>query len=344
VARLVLSGIFVVAGLGKLGDPGGSRRTLADFGLSQVLAGPVGILLPIAEIAVAVALLPSASAWWGALGALVMLLVFIAGISLNLAQGRTADCRCFGQIHSAPADRKTLIRNGLLTVLAVFIVWRGQGNPGPSAVAWLATLTLPEIACLVIATAAVIISLIEGWILLHLLQQQGRFLIRIEALESNLVGSDDRNVTTVQKLEKGLPVGICAPTFQLPDINGVYVTLDSLRPNDRPLMLLFLDPACSPCNALMPEIARWQQEYSAHASFVVISRGHPEINRDRGSQFGVTNILLQQDREVAEAYQNFGTPAALIIRPDGLIGSTLAIGVEQIQGLVMEIVKVQAPR
>jgi uncharacterized membrane protein YphA (DoxX/SURF4 family) len=92
IARLVLVVVFVVAGLTKLADRAGLRQALIDFGVPARLATPGGILLPLAELAVAVALIPLVSAWWGALGALVLLALFIVGITFNLARGRKPDC------------------------------------------------------------------------------------------------------------------------------------------------------------------------------------------------------------------------------------------------------------
>src|SRR5258708_40017098 len=87
VIRLVLAAVFLVAGMAKLADLTGSRQTLRDFGVPASLSSPFGVLLPLAELAVAGALLPSASAWWGATGALVLLLLFVAGLSHTLAHG-----------------------------------------------------------------------------------------------------------------------------------------------------------------------------------------------------------------------------------------------------------------
>jgi uncharacterized membrane protein YphA (DoxX/SURF4 family) len=97
LARLVLALTFVVAGLAKLADLAGSRQALRDFGVPTRLANPFGVLLPLAELAVVVALIPPISAWWGGLGALILLLLFVAGIGYNLARGRQPDCHCFGQ-------------------------------------------------------------------------------------------------------------------------------------------------------------------------------------------------------------------------------------------------------
>ena len=103
VARLLLAAVFFVAGLAKLVDRAGAQQSLINFGVPARLARPFSILLPVAEVAVAAALLPMTTAWWGAVGALALLLVFVAGISVNLARGRRPDCHCFGQLHSAPA-------------------------------------------------------------------------------------------------------------------------------------------------------------------------------------------------------------------------------------------------
>jgi uncharacterized membrane protein YphA (DoxX/SURF4 family) len=62
IARLVLAGVFAVAGVAKLADLPGSRRAVAAFGVPRHLADPLGLLLPLAELAVAALLLPTAAA------------------------------------------------------------------------------------------------------------------------------------------------------------------------------------------------------------------------------------------------------------------------------------------
>jgi peroxiredoxin len=99
-------------------------------------------------------------------------------------------------------------------------------------------------------------------------------------------------------------------------------------------MLVFSDPGCGPCTALLPEVARWQRDYPSKLAIAVISRGTPEVNRAKSTEHGLTHVLLQQDREVAEAYKAHGTPSAVLIRSDGTIGSGLAAGAEAIRELV----------
>src|SRR3954464_6465310 len=99
VLRGVLAIFFAMAGIGKLLDRTGSQRALADFGIGGSAARIGGTLLPIGELAVAVALLFPPTATAGAAGACLLLFAFIVGISRALLQGKNPDCHCFGQIH-----------------------------------------------------------------------------------------------------------------------------------------------------------------------------------------------------------------------------------------------------
>src|SRR5918997_3363420 len=158
-ARLLLAVVFVAAGVAKLADREGSRRAIADFGVPVALAAPLGTLLPLAELAVAAALIPTATVLWGALGALALLLLFVAGIGANLARGRRPDCHCFGQLHSTPVGWSTLARNGVLAVVAALLVWRGlEGDVGPSVVGWIGA--LPTAGLLVLVGGLVVLALL----------------------------------------------------------------------------------------------------------------------------------------------------------------------------------------
>jgi thiol-disulfide isomerase/thioredoxin len=107
-------------------------------------------------------------------------------------------------------------------------------------------------------------------------------------------------------------------------------------------MLLFTDPGCGPCNVLLPEIGRWQQEHRQKLTLVLISRGTPEENKAKTSEHGLRKVLLQKDWEVSEAYEVRGTPSAVVVRPDGTIGSGVAGGSEAIASLVTQAVETPA--
>jgi thiol-disulfide isomerase/thioredoxin len=344
VARALLAAVFVVAGLAKLADRAGSRQAVVGFGLPGGLAGPLAIVLPLAELATGAALLPAASAWWGAVAALSLLLLFVAAISLNLARGRRPACHCFGQLSSAPVGWPTLARNGVLAVIAGFIVWQGRGDPGPSVVGWLRGLAPYQLLGLVSGLVLLGVLVVEGLLLINLLRQNGRLLVRLETLEARLdTGVAPGPTEAPAAPEPGLPVGSPAPAFSLSGLRGEILTLDYLRALGKPTMLVFSDPGCGPCQALLPEIARWQREHAEKLTVALISQGSLKANLAKSAEHGLQHVLLQQDREIGEAYQEAGTPSAVLVRPDGMIGSPLAAGAEAIRAMVARSVGAPIP-
>jgi uncharacterized membrane protein YphA (DoxX/SURF4 family) len=122
VVRLILAGVFAVAGAAKLADLQGSRAAVAGFGVPERLVGPVAILLPMAELAAAALLIPAATASAGATVALVLLFALSLGVAVGIARGRTPDCHCLGQLHSEPTGPRTLGRNFGLALVATLVV------------------------------------------------------------------------------------------------------------------------------------------------------------------------------------------------------------------------------
>jgi peroxiredoxin/uncharacterized membrane protein YphA (DoxX/SURF4 family) len=341
IARLVLAGVFILAGVAKLLDLEGSRKAVIEFGLPAVLASPLALLLPLAELGVAVALIPASSAWLGALGALGLLLLFVVGISVNLARGRKPDCHCFGHLHSAPAGWKTLARNGILAAVAGFVLWAGYngGDAGPGALSWLGALSAAQLLALV--GGLVVLSLLAGqwWFLVHLLRQNGRLLVRLETLEESIgaggsVVAPSPNGSPLHQEAEGLPVGSAAPQFSLSGIYGESLTLEALRSSGKTVMALFTDPGCGPCNALLPEVGRWQEEHAHKLTLALISRGAVEENETKAQEHALENVVLQKDWEVSEAYKVRGTPSAVLISPEGKVASPVAGGAEGIRDLL----------
>ena len=124
--RVLLSAIFGIAGVTKLLDQSGTREAVTNFGAPNSVAPSLAVVLPIVELAIALGLLFTATAWWSALGALLVLGVFVVAISVNLARGNTHECHCFGQIYSRPLGWPTLVRNILFGLAAITVLWNGQ--------------------------------------------------------------------------------------------------------------------------------------------------------------------------------------------------------------------------
>lgn len=216
---------------------------------------------------------------------------------------------------------------------------------GPSAIGWIGALSAIQLLGLVGGLVGLGLLAAQWWFLLHLLRQNGRLLIRLEALETNVAADSavpSQNEAPAQVAE-GFPVGTQAPPFGLSGLYGETLTLEALLSADKPLLLIFTEPNCSPCTALLPEIGRWQQEYSEKLTISLISRGDPEENRTKASEHGLQHVLLQADWEVAEAYQVKGTPSAVLIAAEGKVGSPVASGEQAIRSLVAHVARPQAP-
>ncbi|HEY1517510.1 MAG TPA: MauE/DoxX family redox-associated membrane protein [Solirubrobacteraceae bacterium] len=343
VCRVLLAAVFVVAGAAKLADLEGSRRAVREFGVPDQFAGLLGALLPVAEVAVGVALLITPAARFGAVGAGVLLLAFIAAIATALSAGREPDCHCFGQVHSAPAGPRTLARNLVLLGLAGFVAIGGWKHPGVSATHW--TGQLPAAWLVAIVAGVVILALVsfQAWFSLQLLSQNGRALSRLEAVEAAL-GEIRGTLGLANDVEVGplgsglsgggLAVGAPAPSFELAGVDGESYSLERLLLTELPVMLVFSAAGCGPCDSLMPELAAWQRQHARSLTIAVVADGEQNSNRAKAAERGLTLVLLQSDREVAEAYQAYGTPMAVMIDTNGLIASPTVGGADAIATLL----------
>lgn len=314
-ARLFLCGVFVVAAAAKLADRSGSCEALAAFGVPRLLVWPVAVVLPIAELVVACLLVPAVTARAGAIGALVLLVVFTAGVAIALLRGRDPDCHCFGQLHSEPVGASTLVRNVVLGVIAALVV---VGHPlrGPG---------VGDLAALAGAALLAAVSLF-AW---QLFRQYGRVLLRVEALERELA-VQPRGLSVTQH---GLAIGGAAPPLAAVDLRGEAVGLGDLLAPGLAVMLVFTDPNCGSCHALLPEIATWQREHGDELTIGLVSRGSAEDNRAAAAEHGIKRMVLARDLDAAYSHVAEVTPSALLLSRDGAIAAPVARGPAAIRGL-----------
>ncbi len=272
-----------------------------------------------------------------------------------MSQGRAPDCHCFGQIHSEPAGPRTLIRNALLAAVALFIILFGtdrwsfsHGNAGTSLLGWMGDLSTFEIIATILFIALIAAVAAIGYILVHLLGQNGRVLLRLDAIETAQQNGAAAGIVAAPAAAAapapGLPVGSPAPAFKLEGLFGETLTLDAIRSNGLPTMVLFTDPTCGPCNALLPDVGKWQRENSGKLNLAVITSGTAEENKAKVSEHGISNVLLQQNRAVSNEYKAVGTPSAVLIDRTGKIASPVSGGGEAIRQLVASATGLAAAR
>jgi len=97
VARLVVGGVWIYAGLLKLPDPDQSVDAVRAYELLPGdLAVTVGQLLPVLEVVVGTALVLGLLVRGAAVVSAVLFVAFIVGIVSVWARGIEIDCGCFG--------------------------------------------------------------------------------------------------------------------------------------------------------------------------------------------------------------------------------------------------------
>jgi peroxiredoxin len=206
---------------------------------------------------------------------------------------------------------------------------------GPGLFGWLHALTVAESVALVLALGAGALAVAEAWLLSNLVRQNGRLMLRLDALEARRTETEKPVAKApFREAPIGLPLNERAPEFTLPDLDGTMISLSDLRAGGEDVLLLFLDPGCGPCNALLPDVAKWRRQDGVSLTVAVISRGSVRANRSKLGGHDVGPVLLQVGDEVAERYQVPGTPAAVMVNATGRIGSAVAQGADRIRRLV----------
>ena len=338
LAQVLLVAIFAVAGGAKLLDRAGTRKAVVDFGAPERFAGPLALLLPIAELTVAGLLLARPTVVAGTIGALALLVLFSGAIGLSLARGHAPNCHCFGQLGSAPASWKTLVRNVVLCGLAAFVLVMNGREPPFNAVAWISRLGGAELLALVVGVVAALLLTVGVSAFLTLLRSYGRVLVRLERVEAALEAAGIRLPRDVEVPELGLRPGTPAPAFAATDDAGRAVSLEHLLAPGVPVLLLFMSAQCGPCKDLFPIAAEWQRAHADKLAIVVAIDGRLQEVRAATDEFNLRSVLVDTDTTVYRAYQGSGTPSAVLINADGTIGSWVAPGRDLIDRLVTQAV------
>ncbi len=134
VARLVVGGVWVVAGYLKIGDPTENVRAVRAYDLLPESVVPlVGHALPVLELVIGACLVLGVLVRVnGALSAL-LLTAFIVGIASAWARGMSIECGCFGG-GGGPAEGASdaypweIARDVGLLALSALLVWRPPGR------------------------------------------------------------------------------------------------------------------------------------------------------------------------------------------------------------------------
>jgi peroxiredoxin len=162
------------------------------------------------------------------------------------------------------------------------------------------------------------------WLGFQLVRQNGRILVRLEAIEKRMSPRGAEK----PKEARGLPVGALAPDFELPDLTGNRHKLSGFRGKD--LLLIFFNPKCGFCTKMADDLAALPlNDENGRAVPVVVTTGDLEDNLQLVGRYGIRGtVLLQKEMEIASQFHAQGTPMGYRIDKEGRIASELTIGAE----------------
>jgi uncharacterized membrane protein YphA (DoxX/SURF4 family) len=127
--RVIIGGIFIVAGVAKVGHPADFAAQIAGFQLlPRVVIAPMAIVLPYLEILLGgylvIGLFTRTAAWC----AVALLALFDAAIASAVVRGMTVSCGCFGPSDKTVTTWAEVARDAIFVVLAIVIALRAPGT------------------------------------------------------------------------------------------------------------------------------------------------------------------------------------------------------------------------
>lgn len=332
-ATLILAMVFLLSGSSKLIDRTGTAITLREFGIPPRYSGSVAGILPIAELATSALLVLPSTRMYGTVVALGLLLLFTTAIAHALSRGKSTNCRCFGQIRSRPIGWHTLGRNaGLIVVASGPLVLNADGIDPHSS-------TAVQVLAAGLTTAGLLAAV--GFEFADLYGQG-----RTPGVASGHAGtypavmgrasepSDEGSLDSGEVGSEQMRIGDVAPHFSLPATGGGQVSLADLTREGVPVVLIFIDPECELCESVLESIEETEQSASSDVIVQVIGCGSVDEHRLKGERFGIGEILVQEDWEVADALGSESVPSAVLIQPGGIVGSAIAEGPDEVLELI----------
>ena len=97
-----------------------------------------------------------------------------------------------------------------------------------------------------------------------------------------------------------------------------------------------MDAMCPSCHQLWPDVARWQSEHAAALTVAAVCSGSDQAIEMKVMGFPVTDVLLEGDAKVGDAFGLTLRPSAVVVDAAGLIASRSVAGVAAIRTLAAE--------
>lgn len=314
---LLLAAVLALSGVAKVGETRATRDATAALGLGRRMAGsPLPVMLPWVEIGLALGLLALPGGWasLAATLALLLLLGFTVLVARVVRRGDDVACGCFGRIGQGRIGPRTLLRNGLLVLVAALSLL--GSTDGRSVLSRLLDADGVTWAWLGVAgLGAAVTALVAGG------PREG-LLTRTRPDRA-----DDGGTAELDYLRQPIPFG----TLLQP--SGARIALPELASRQAQL-LVPVSATCPPCVRVIEEIPGWQAQMDVVAIRPVFISDLGDA-MDRHPQ--VAKAALADPEQILLRTFQVSTPAAVLLGADGLLAGGPVQGEDEVRRLVADI-------
>lgn len=336
IATLALAALLAVAAVAKLReDDAIARAAWIDLDIPVALRRrALRRAHPIGELALAVlALLPGVLSLLGALGMLVLTLVYLGVIVRVVRRPEPVACACFGEDGGVVSGR-TVERNLLLVALGGCAVAAAALTGGPFDHLGDQVMNAP------LALAVGLLALAAGWF-------SGPGSASAPAVvPAPAEPASDRDPAD-EDVAGGLAgddaeddyVRTLTPRARVTTAEGAVTDLLALS-QKAPQLLVFGSPGCSSCLRLSPQLAGFRARLPQVEVRMVTSVPLEEL-REQAPEW-VDLALLDADATAASMLQVLRTPTAFLLGTDGMLAGGPVVGTQNIADLVDDIAEALA--
>lgn len=324
LVRIAIIAVLVVSGTAKLRDREGTAEAMIGFSVPLRFVSLGSVLLPILELALASGLVFAGTVLPASILTTMLFLVFAIAVGRVVMAGENLECHCFGQLSSGPITGVTLTRNVVLTMFAAVVWWWAQVEDATNIWdGWSGELGV--VAAITLGFA------VMGNLLLRLWQNQLALIERVEELQA-MIPAGRAASPPIEDSFARVVEGIKVKT-----VEGESLPVASLKQKNSPAMLVFVSSGCRACNALMPDLATWQQEFDGLMPIHVIGTGDHHQVIEKTAENRIQQVYFRDGNALDTALKVHGNPTAVLVDHDGFVRAKPMLGGNAIRRAIEEL-------
>jgi peroxiredoxin len=187
----------------------------------------------------------------------------------------------------------------------------------------------------VILLVLIVLSVWVGFY--QLVKQQGRILLRLDALELAVRADRDADERHGDGVVGGLAAGTAFPDFEFHDLSGKTCSLENFK--GKGLLLIHWNFECGFCEAIAGDLAQLETNLEKqNAQIALLASGDESFNRERMARHRLkATLLLKNEKHAPEPFEGRGTPVAYFLNERGQVAAPFASGADEVLALARKI-------